>query len=44
MLKQQIPFIKGSYEEHTAKTLQSPTFLKDMKHVTENRKDYITEE
>ena len=44
ILKQEIPFICDSYDNHTKNTLTSPNFLKDLFEFSEKEKDNINEE
>jgi len=44
ILKQEIPFIHDSYDNHTKSTLTSPNFLKDLFEFSEKEKDNINEE
>ena len=44
ILKQEIPFVADSYDNHTKSTLTSPTFLKDLFDFSANEKDNINEE
>ena len=44
ILKQEIPFVADSYDNHTAKTLVDPNILKDLFQFSETERDYISEE
>lgn len=44
ILKQEIPFVADSYDNHTKASLTSPTFLKDLFEFSEKEKDNINEE
>lgn len=44
ILKQEIPFVADSYDNHTKSTLTSPNFLKDLFEFSEKEKDNINEE
>lgn len=44
ILKQDIPFVADSFDNHTRASLTSSTFLKDLFDFSENEKDNINEE